>query len=599
MQQHKPNRTWWKVITAITCLLAAQFCLAQTMLRGVLLKDSDGGDPFKHIQINAIESSKGDISTSDGIFLLPFNDKRPGDEVNLIIRYPEGWRVLFSVMLKHPLPKPDEAKPGQTPSKVIACQDAQCELLRTEFLKRNNLAIVDKRYEQKLVALKKKTGVQQHEFDSLTAELAKERDRVADLAKQFARLAEGEVSLLYRQAWDLYLAGELDQALEVISELRLEQEEAAINKRTEILANTWLLRGEIANLNNNFDAAGRAYDKAVALAPKSFSAWLAYGVFHSKLNHFREARNGFEQCLALAQQAKNLANVAVSLNNLGISHENENRLPEARKAQEEALTIHRQLAAGNPQAFLQDVATSLSNLGLIHRHENRLPEARKAQEEALTIRRELATGNPQAFLPDVAASLNNLGNIHQREERLPEARKVQEEALTIYRQLAAGNPKVFLQDVATSLSNLGNIHRLENRLPEARKAQEEALTIRRELATGNPQAFLPNVATSLINLGLIHQREKRLPEARKTYEDALTINRELAAGNPQAFLPLVARTTMALGLLHYLESNPTQARQLLQEALTIFQRFATQSLGQFSGEIEAITAFLATLPPPP
>ena len=170
MQQHQPNRTWRKFIIASACLLTAQFCLAQTLLRGVLLKDSDSGGPFKHIPINAIESSNGDISTSDGLFLLPFIDKRPGDEVNLIIRYPEGWRVLFSVMLKHALPKPGESKPGQAPSKVIACQDAQCELLRTEFLTRNNLAIVDKRYKQQLAALKKKTGVQQHEFDSLTAE---------------------------------------------------------------------------------------------------------------------------------------------------------------------------------------------------------------------------------------------------------------------------------------------------------------------------------------------------------------------------------------------------------------------------------------------
>ena len=263
MQQHKPSSIWWQAIVASACLLAAQLCLAQATLRGVLLKDSIDGPPFAYIPINANGSTNA-LSAADGSFELFFADKRAGDEVNLVIGYPEGWKVLFSVMLKHALPKP-----GQPAAEIIACQVAQCELLRTEFLTRNNLAIVDKRYAQKLVALKKKTVVEQDEIDSLIAELGmerdrvkaelgKERDRLADLGAQFARLADGEVSLLYRQAWDLYLAGELEQALEVVSELRLEQEEAASNKRTEILANTWLLRGEIANLNNNFDAAGRA-----------------------------------------------------------------------------------------------------------------------------------------------------------------------------------------------------------------------------------------------------------------------------------------------------------------------------------------------------
>ena len=61
-------------------------------------------------------------------------------------------------------------------------------------------------------------------------------------------------------------------------------------------------------------------------------------------------------------------------------------------------------------------------------------------QEAVTIRRQLAEANPDAYLPSLAMSLNNLGvrlsEVGQRQAALAPA----QEAANTYRQLAEANP---------------------------------------------------------------------------------------------------------------------------------------------------------------
>ena len=90
--------------------------------------------------------------------------------------------------------------------------------------------------------------------------------------------------------------------------------------------------------------------------------------------------------------------IALTLNNLGVLHSDQNRMEEARKAYEEALAICRKLAASNPDTYLPDLAMTLNNIGILHSSQNRTEEAWKAYQEALAIyRRHLAPGGIIAF----------------------------------------------------------------------------------------------------------------------------------------------------------------------------------------------------------
>ena len=75
-------------------------------------------------------------------------------------------------------------------------------------------------------------------------------------------------------------------------------------------------------------------------------------------------------------------------------------------------------------------------------------------QEAVTIRRQLADANPDAYLPDLAESLNNLG-VHLAETGQQHAAFVPaQEAVDTYRRLAAANPDAHLPYLATALNNL-------------------------------------------------------------------------------------------------------------------------------------------------
>ncbi len=237
--------------------------------------------------------------------------------------------------------------------------------------------------------------------------------------------------------------------------------------------------------------------------------------------------------------------LAFSLHNLGVLYSKTGKMQESENALNEALTIRRQLADKNPDAFLPVVAGSLSGLGVLFFNNKRMQESEKALNEALTIRRQLADKNPDAFLPDVAATQISLGNYYTENQKMPEAGKAYNEALSHYRLLANKNPDVFLSYTATVLYNLGGYYRAIQNINESEKALNEALSIFRQLADKNPDAFLSEVAATLNSQGVNYYITLRMPEAEKAYSEALGIRRQFAEKNPGAFLSKVAWTLNA------------------------------------------------------
>ncbi|MBR5352176.1 MAG: tetratricopeptide repeat protein, partial [Bacteroidales bacterium] len=274
------------------------------------------------------------------------------------------------------------------------------------------------------------------------------------------------------------------------------------------------------------------------------------------INNFSKAKDKYEKALTIRRQlaAQNpdayLPYVAMTLNNLAVLHSDTNQLQEAEEEYNEALSIRRQLADKNPDAYLPDVAMILNNLANLYSVTNQLEKAEEEYNEALTIRRQLADKNPDAYLPRVADTLNNLGLLHSDTNQLDKAEEEYNEALNTYRQLAEKNPDSFLPYLAGTLNNLAVLHYNTKRYNEAEEEYNEALTIRRQLANKNPDAYLPDVAQTLYNLANLHSDTNQLDNAEKEYNEALTIRRQLADKNPDAFLPHVAKTLNNLAILH-------------------------------------------------
>ena len=81
----------------------------------------------------------------------------------------------------------------------------------------------------------------------------------------------------------------------------------------------------------------------------------------------------------------------------------------------------------------------------------------KNYSEALSIRRQLASSNPEAYLPDVAMSLYNLANLQYNLHQYEEAEKNYAEALAILESLEAKEPGTYtvkIEDLKSEIAEL-------------------------------------------------------------------------------------------------------------------------------------------------
>ena len=134
--------------------------------------------------------------------------------------------------------------------------------------------------------------------------------------------------------------------------------------------------------------------------------------------------------------------------------------------------------------LLDSAATYLATIG-------RRDQALAHAEEAVTLYRELAAHNRDAYLPALAMSVNNyavdLAEAGRRDQALAHA----EEAVTLRRELAAHNRDAYLPDLATSLWMYAHVRKVLNtEVARAVTSAREAESIFAKLAAVEPAAFV-------------------------------------------------------------------------------------------------------------
>ncbi len=203
-----------------------------------------------------------------------------------------------------------------------------------------------------------------------------------------------------------------------------------------------------------------------------------------------------------------------------------------------------------------EVATSLNNLGLLYRAQGRYAEAESSYKRSLAMREQLFG----AAHPEVAAVRNNLGRVYQDQGHYAQAQQFYQQALSIREQaLGLNHP-----DVASSLNDMASLLWELGRYAEAEPLFKRSLAIR-EQALG---AKHPEVAQSCNNLGLLYWNQARFAEAEPLLQRGLTI-RELALGPDH---PDVAVSLNNLALLFYSQGQYAQAETLYRRALAIREK---------------------------
>jgi tetratricopeptide (TPR) repeat protein len=189
--------------------------------------------------------------------------------------------------------------------------------------------------------------------------------------------------------------------------------------------------------------------------------------------------------------------------------------------------------------------------------EQRLAEARRQYEIALSTYRQLMQQHPETYLPDLAATVGNLGDVARLQNQPDEARQHYEEAMQDYRLFMQQNPGAQLTNMVTNLSSLAGIDWRLNHLDEAQSHYEEALRIYRQLERQNPGTEQTKIVDTLISLGQLAKAQKQPDKAFPYFEEALAVGRRLAQQIPLFTFPILPGVSSTLETSMWIETVST------------------------------------------
>ena len=302
--------------------------------------------------------------------------------------------------------------------------------------------------------------------DSVVIKLSDEiqtlKDKNEQLNQQISQFLEGmegkdlsQTSNLYQTAFELFTESNIDEAIEILDDAKMEEEENRALDEMMQRAETRLLKAKMLKIKNRHNEAAVNYEKAVEL----FQSWvncLEAANYFAFINDFNKAEKYYSFCI---QNTESEEERATTLNNLAVLQSDKNEYKKAEASYLEALEIRRKLAEVNPQTYLPYVATTLNNLANLQSDKNEYKKAEASYLEALEIRRKLAELNPQTYLPDVGATLNNLANLQSDKNEYKKAEESYLEALKIRLKFAELLPEAFEIPLADTFLCLSNLYR--------------------------------------------------------------------------------------------------------------------------------------------
>lgn len=607
-------------IIFVTLLLVLPCSFAATPLRGIASQMD--GQPIPNVEVSATEGANPVRSQANGVFVLVFETKEPGEAVRLVVRK-TGMVVVNSFDLQVTLPKPSSAPPLT----LLLCREGDLQ-----EMKRRYYSVELEKRQPATEARDERLSSEREQLKLKAHKLARERDE-----KTVHRSHEGMVlnraGAIYRYQKQPEEALKLfDEALKINRTLAL-QDATYLPDVAETLNN----RGNVLVEQNRFEEARKAYDEALTISRALGKKNTTYrpsvamtldnlGALHGKQGLIEEERAALDEALGFYRELSQLnpsiylPRVAETLVKLGTNKLAQNPL-EARKAFNEALVLYRnidrddphryaqqiestrnlmhyafnrtvmsyrELAQINQDAYLPNVATTLRDLRTFLAKENRMQEARETFDEELEAYRKLAEFKRDTYLPKVAETLRELATFLREQDQTEDARKALDDSLQLYRELAQRDRDKYLSSVAAIEYNLGTSLREQNRVDEARKAFDKALQSYRELARLGLDR--PVVAPRLFELGTLFREENRLEEARQTLAEALQTYQTLAKENA-SYRPKVAKILTDLGMIYRELKREDEALQAFHEALAVYRTIEPKPK-QYLQEVEAISALV-------
>jgi len=223
------------------------------------------------------------------------------------------------------------------------------------------------------------------------------------------------------------------------------------------------------------------------------------GCLAQQQNRFEQARECYEQSLAIKTELGDRAGKAATLHQMGILAQEQNRYEEARDYYTQSLAISKEL---RNRAF---ESSTLHQMGILAQHQKQFDQARECYEQSLAISRELGNRTVEAM------ALHEMGILVQEQNQYKQARECYEESLAISRELGdrAGE--------ARTLHQMGQLAQDQNQYEQAFEFYEQSIAIKRELGSRAGEAI------TLWAVGDLYEKQDKAEESLPFYITSLTM----------------------------------------------------------------------------
>ena len=434
----------------------------------------------------------------------------------------------------------------------------------------------------------------------------------------FARESGKEMDERVRRARDLFERGRVTEANKLLDltemvdranrNLILFQGQSA-NCEKDIQA--FLAKAEMVMADGSlpfperFRQACEAYDNAIRIAKEIHyveeqlaEMFFDYASLMVKQHRFQSSISFYEEALAVHRRlaaedfGKHAECLAVTLGSLAFSYRHTGRFTEAEEGYKQALEICRRLVEACPGAYESRLVWVLSSLACLHGATRQQPEAREEYKEVLDICRRHMANNPTEYEPIVAMTLNDLVILNRNMQEPSETDKQLLDALEIYCRLAKENPDAYDEYVAWTRNNMAVFYGETHRLADAEEQYKAALETYRRLANENPEVYEPDVARSLNNLAHLYYQMQRLPNAVREFKNALEIYRRLSAYDADEYERYVAATLHTIAILCAEDNRTEDAKLYFRAALEACRKCEVRNPCGYADAIGAICEWL-------
>lgn len=571
MQQMKQLAVISVILLFLIPTLPAQ---TNNILRGIVTLQNSNSQPAKNVQVTTFGANPA-YTNSAGQFELRISGGKPGQTVRLIVQK-DSFQVLG------PDPLIFETAIREDPNEMIRIALANIQVFQERISR--FMQSIDKQIQSQSAALKD-LQAQQEKMARLEAREKIIQDSIAllfqqvqtleaskeELARKLASIDLDQASAYSIKAIETFLSGNVEEALALLNEEKLDAFYEEVLKREEEVAQAkqqaienYMIRARMQQTLLQFDEAAASYRAAIEKDSANLMNLVEYGNFLASINRENEGIPVFQQALG---QAKEPLHRLELLGAIGMIYVLQNRAAEADSLLSEAFRLSKTLELPDANPLLN----LMNSAGYMHQTNGNFQTAEKYYLDALDICAPLFERDSQVYYTSWAALNSNICLLYLQSGDFEKSDAYAYRVIDTFQYTPGDRTQQEILAYAYFLNNLGQACAQTGEFDTADTTLQLAIQLCQLLEGQGLQNALPLRALALNNLGLNFFNQASPEEAIPYFDQSLELHLALAERNPLRFQPLLAIVTANLALSHLQLGQYGQAEDFFDQSLSYYQ----------------------------